>query len=55
MRYLLTDAAVEDVREIARHVHDVQKSPQNARLVVQRLKATFRKLATYPKLGHVRD
>ena len=55
MRYRLTDAAVEDVRAITRHIRTVQGSPQNARLVTTRLKAGFAKLAETPTLGHRRE
>ena len=43
------------MRKIVRHIRDVQQSPQNARLVSTRLRGTFRKLASMPTLGHVRD
>jgi toxin ParE1/3/4 len=55
MRYRLTQAARQDIREITHHIRTVQKSPQNARLVAERLKAQFAKLAQTPALGHVRD
>jgi toxin ParE1/3/4 len=55
MRYCLTDAAVEDIRAITRHIRTVQGSPQNARLVATRLKAAFAKLAETPTLGHWRE
>lgn len=54
MSYRLTEAAKADIREIILHIRDVQKSPQNARLVVKRLKAQFGKLAGIPSLGHER-
>ena len=41
MKYRLTEAARDDVRAITRHIRDVQKSPQNARLVARRLQAAF--------------
>jgi antitoxin ParD1/3/4/toxin ParE1/3/4 len=53
MKYLLTDAAVRDIREIVRHIRVSQHSPQNAKLVVSRLKKQFRALAKLPTLGHV--
>ena len=55
MRYQLTDTALEDMREIVRHIRVVQRSPQNAALVSTRLRASFRKLARLPMLGHVRE
>jgi plasmid stabilization system protein ParE len=55
MKYRLTDAAVEDIREIVDYIRYVQKSPQNARLVAKRLKAQFAKLVEIPNLGHVRE
>jgi plasmid stabilization system protein ParE len=54
MKYRLTEAANQDVREITRHIRTVQKSPQNARLVAERLKTQFARLAESPHLGHVR-
>lgn len=53
-RYLLTEAARQDVREITRHIRDVQKSPQNAKLVATRLKEGFAKLVELPNLGQPR-
>ena|SRR5436190_18147406 len=55
MRYRLTEAAEQDIREIITHIRIVQKSPQNARLVAARLKAQFAKLVQWPGLGHVRE
>jgi antitoxin ParD1/3/4/toxin ParE1/3/4 len=55
MRYRLTDAALQDIREITNHIRVVQKSPQNARHVATRLKAMFAKLVAMPNLGHVRE
>ena len=55
MNYRLTEAATQDVRELLRHIQNVQKSPQSAKLVAQRLRAQFRKLVERPKLGHRRD
>jgi plasmid stabilization system protein ParE len=55
MRYRLTEAAQQDVREITRHIRDVQRSPQNAKLVATPLKAAFAKLVEQPNLGHPRS
>ena len=55
MRYRLTDAAKEDIRDIVRHIRFVQKSPQNARLVATRLQAQFARLVEIPNLGHIRE
>lgn len=55
MKYRLTDAAEQDIREIVNYIRFVQKSPQNARLVARRLKAQFAKLVEMPNLGHVRE
>jgi antitoxin ParD1/3/4/toxin ParE1/3/4 len=55
VKYRLTDTALEDMRQIVRHIRTVQQSPQNARLVSTRLREAFRKLANMPTLGHVRD
>ena len=45
MRYVVTASAKKDIREIVRHIRRVQKSPQNAALVAERLRLQFRKLA----------
>jgi plasmid stabilization system protein ParE len=55
MKYRLTHAAKQDVRELVSHIRIVQKSPQNARLVAARLKAQFEKLVEMPNLGRARD
>jgi plasmid stabilization system protein ParE len=55
MKYRLTHAAKDDIRQIVRHIRTVQKSPQNARLVALRLKAQFARLVEIPTLGHVRE
>lgn len=55
MKYRVTDAAKQDVREIVNYIRFVQNSPQNARLVAERLKAQFAKLVEMPNLGHVRE
>jgi toxin ParE1/3/4 len=55
MRYRLTEAARHDVRDITHQIRYVQKSPQNARLVATRLKATFNKLVELPLLGHLHE
>ena len=54
MKYRLTPAALSDIRQIVWHVRTIQKSPQNARLVAERLKHQFQKLARMPGLGHPR-
>ena len=54
MSYRLTKAAQQDIREITRYIRNVQKSPQNAKLIVTRLKAAFANLVTQPNLGHAR-
>lgn len=55
MKYRLTEAARQDVREITDYIRRVQKSPQNAKLVATRLKTAFDKLARIPQLGHVHE
>ncbi len=55
MRYALTEAALDDIRQITRHIRIEQKSPQNARLVATRLRSHFRLLATHPGMGHIRE
>lgn len=54
MRYQLSEAAQQDIREITRHIRHIQRSPQNAKLVASRLKAAFAKLVRQPNLGHSR-
>jgi antitoxin ParD1/3/4/toxin ParE1/3/4 len=55
MRYRLTEAARQDVREITDYIRRVQKCPHNARLVATRLQAAFDKLVQIPQLGHVHE
>lgn len=55
MRYRLTEAARDDIREVIHHIRIVQRSPQNARLVAARLRAQFARLVELPTLGHVRN
>jgi antitoxin ParD1/3/4/toxin ParE1/3/4 len=55
MRYVITEAALADIREITRYIRTVQKSPQNARLVATRLKQQFAKRPGTPDLGHRRE
>jgi len=55
MRYRLTEAARQDIREITGHIRIVQNSPRNARLVAARLKAQFAKHVEFPGIGHVRE
>lgn len=54
MKYSLTDAAREDIRDLVNHIRLSQKSPQNARLVAARLKEEFRRLVQMPRLGQPR-
>jgi plasmid stabilization system protein ParE len=51
MKYRLTEAAHKDIRDIATHIRVSQKSPQNAKLVVARLKERFQQLVAMPLLG----
>lgn len=55
MKYRLTEAAKQDIREIVDYIRVVQRSPQNAQLVAKRLKAQFAKLVEMPNLGHARE
>jgi plasmid stabilization system protein ParE len=55
MKYRLTEAALEDIRQITRHIRIEQKSPQNAKLVAVRLRAHFRALVANPGIGHIRE
>jgi plasmid stabilization system protein ParE len=54
MKYRLTEAAVEDIREIVRQIRVGQRSPQNAKLVARRLKKQFAIPAGMPGMGHIR-
>jgi toxin ParE1/3/4 len=54
MKYRLTESAQQDIREIVHHIRNIQKSPQNARLVAARLKEQFRRLVDMPLSGHSR-
>jgi plasmid stabilization system protein ParE len=55
MKYILTDAARDDIRQITRYIRIKQNSPQNARLVATRLRNHFRLLTAHPGMGHVRE
>ena len=55
MRYRLTHAARQDIRDIVHEIRVSQRSPQNARLVASRLKEEFRRLVKRPRLGHPRE
>ncbi len=55
MRYRLTQAARQDIRDIVHHIRVSQQSPQNARLVASRLKEQFGRLVKMPHLGHPRE
>ncbi len=52
MKYVLTEAAVEDVREIVNYIK--ADSPQNARKVALKLREQFRRIARTPGIGHMR-
>lgn len=52
-KYLLTDAAKADIREIVQYVR--QFSPDAAQSVRIRLRAEIRRLAEFPLLGHARS
>lgn len=55
MKYRLTAAANQDIRDIVQHIRTIQGSPQNAKLVALRLREMFRKLVRAPGIGHVRS
>lgn len=52
-RYVLSDLANEELREIVSHIG--RRSPQAARRVREELKAAMRKLAEFPGIGHLRE
>jgi antitoxin ParD1/3/4/toxin ParE1/3/4 len=54
MKYCLTEAARQDIRDITSYIRTVEKSPQNAKQVATRLKSQFARLVNAPMLGHVR-
>ncbi|MFI5378693.1 MAG: type II toxin-antitoxin system RelE/ParE family toxin [Tepidisphaerales bacterium] len=53
MKYVLTEAAIEDVREIVNYIK--ADSPRNARKVALKLREQFRRIARTPGIGHVRE
>lgn len=55
MKYRLTVAAEQDIRDITNRIRTVQRSPQNALLVARRLRKLFRQLVELPNLGHARE
>jgi antitoxin ParD1/3/4/toxin ParE1/3/4 len=55
MKYILTEAARDDIRQITRYIRNKQQSPQNAKLVATRLRNHFRLLSSHPRIGHVRE
>jgi plasmid stabilization system protein ParE len=54
MNYRLTKSAQRDIQAITSFILKNQRSPQNAKLVAERLRAMFHKLARNPNLGHIR-
>jgi plasmid stabilization system protein ParE len=52
-RYVLTDLAKADVREIASHIR--KRSPEAARRVRAELRTAMRRLAQFPGIGHLRE
>jgi len=55
MKFQLTKSALNDIRQITRHIRVIQGSPQNARLVARRLRTHLRKLARMPGMGYQHD
>src|SRR5688572_7790365 len=52
-RYVLTDAAKDDVREIVKYVR--ARSPQGAKRVRNELRTAMQRLAAFPNIGHLRE
>ena len=52
-RYVLTDLAKQDVREIVSYIR--KRNPQSARKVQAELREAMRRLAEFPLIGHYRD
>ena len=52
-RYLLTDLAKSDIREIVDYIR--QRNPDAARRVRRELQEEMRKLADFPGIGHLRE
>lgn len=52
-RYVLTDLAKQDVREIISYIR--KRSPQSAKKVQAELRDAMRLLAEFPLIGHYRD
>ena len=55
MRYVLTEAARDDILQIAHYIRTEQHSPQNAKLVASRLRDHFRMISRHPGIGHYRE
>ena len=51
-RYLLTDSAQSDLREIISYIR--QRNPNAARRVKREFRDAMRKLADFPQMGHLR-
>jgi plasmid stabilization system protein ParE len=51
-RYLLTDAAKDDIREIVAYLR--RQSPAAARQVRREFTSAMRRLADFPQIGHKR-
>jgi plasmid stabilization system protein ParE len=51
-RYVLTDLAKDDIREIIAYIR--QRSPQSAKKVRAELRSAMRNLADFPHIGHLR-
>jgi plasmid stabilization system protein ParE len=52
-RYILTTPAANDLREIVQYIR--QRSPQGAKLVRSELRAAMQRLASFPRMGHLRE
>jgi antitoxin ParD1/3/4/toxin ParE1/3/4 len=51
-RFFLTPDAEADLLEIAAYI--AQASPRNSKMVVRKIRAAIRRLATHPGIGHHR-
>lgn len=52
-RYVLTDPAKQDVREIISYIR--RRSPRSAKKVQSELREAMRRIAEFPLIGHYRD
>jgi plasmid stabilization system protein ParE len=52
-RYTLTTPATNDLHDIIKYIRD--RSPQSAKIVRSEFRMAMRRLAAFPRIGHVRE